>query len=115
MNRKPRVLFVCSKNQWRSPTAEKLYQNDPRIEVRSAGLSPKSPHQITSADITWAELILVMEEEHKKRIIETFRGDVELPEILVLGIPDEYRFMDPELVEVLRESVEGVISSLTNG
>jgi predicted protein tyrosine phosphatase len=60
-NVKHHVLFVCGRNQWRSPTAERLYRADPRVEVRSAGVSPKSRHQISRSDIEWADLILVME------------------------------------------------------
>ena len=37
MSKKPHVLFVCGRNQWRSPTAARIYANDQRIEVRSAG------------------------------------------------------------------------------
>jgi predicted protein tyrosine phosphatase len=69
---KPRILFVCGKNQWRSPTAVAIYKSDQRIEVRSAGVSSKSKKRISTADIEWADLILVMEKEYKSRIIEKF-------------------------------------------
>ncbi|MBL9174848.1 MAG: hypothetical protein JNL10_15025, partial [Verrucomicrobiales bacterium] len=56
-----RVLFVCSMNQWRSPTAEALYRNDARLEVRSAGVRIGARRRITQEDLEWADWIFVME------------------------------------------------------
>jgi predicted protein tyrosine phosphatase len=110
---KPKILFVCGRNQWRSPTARNIYKNDPRVEVRSAGVSEKSPHQISNADIEWADLILVMENEHKSRIQSLFKGGRH-PEIKSLDIPDEYQYMDQELIQLIRSGVEYQISLLNN-
>ncbi len=110
---KPKILFVCGRNKWRSPTAEKIYRNDPRIEVRSAGTSEKSPHQISSSDLLWADLILVMENKHKERITRAFR-DSQFLTIKSLDIPDEYGFMDEELIELIKSSVEPHIKLLSN-
>lgn len=103
---KPHILFVCSKNKWRSPTAAKIYANDQRVEVKSAGLSGKSNHQISNKDVEWADLILTMEKNHKVRIVAAFRREIDLPPIEVLGIPDEYKFMDEELIELIRDGTE---------
>src|SRR5258708_40221725 len=89
MNRRPKILFVCGRNKWRSPTAENVYENDSRVNVRSAGMSDKSSHQISSSDIEWADLVLVMERKYKTRILSEFR-DYKLPPIESLEIPDEY-------------------------
>jgi len=105
---KPHVLFICGRNKWRSPTAERLYRNDSRLEARSAGISSKSPHQISAADLEWADLILVMEEKYASWIRENFRA-LSLPPMKSLDIPDEYEFMDNELVELIRSSVEPFI------
>jgi predicted protein tyrosine phosphatase len=102
---KPKILFVCGRNQWRSPTAQYIYRNDPRLEARSAGVSDKSPHKISRADIQWADLILVMENAHKTRIQGLF-GRERLPEIKSLDIPDEYEYMDEELIQLITKSVE---------
>ncbi len=104
------VLFVCSKNQWRSPTAEVIYRNDFRINVRSAGTSSSARKQISQANIDWADLILVMESKHKKRIIRD-RNYLDLPEIIVLDIPDEYQYMDEELVSIIKLSVENILKN----
>ena len=103
------VLFVCSRNQWRSPTAERVWRKTPGIAVRSAGTSRSARRRLTGADIEWAELILVMEEEHKSRIMADFRDVARGKRMHVLDIPDVYQFMDPELVDLVRDKVEPLI------
>lgn len=100
-----RVLFVCSMNQWRSPTAEALYRNDARLEVRSAGVRLGARRTITREDLEWADWIFVMEREHLRRICDSFPGQP-LPRVSILEIPDEFRFMDPELQQLLREAID---------
>jgi protein-tyrosine phosphatase len=109
---KPRILFVCGRNQWRSPTAQHIYRDDPRVDVRSAGVSEKSSHRISNADLDWADLILTMESEHASRIRKLF-GNRMLPEIKSLEIPDEYQYMDEDLIELIRSGTEVHIQSLT--
>jgi protein-tyrosine phosphatase len=109
--KKPHILFVCGRNKWRSPTAERIFKNDRRIEVRSAGVGSKSKRQINNEDILWADLILVMEKQYGSRIMGTFR-DLELPQIDSLDIPDEYEFMEGELIELLEEGIEFHIKQL---
>jgi len=103
---KPHILFVCGRNQWRSPTAERVYRDDPRVQVKSVGVSVKSGRQISADDLSWANLVLVMEPRYKSRILETFREHPNLPRIVSLDIPDDYQFMDPELIELLCQGVE---------
>ena len=100
-----KILFICGKNRWRSPTAEKIYRSDPRVQVRSAGVSSGANHQLSQKDIEWCDLILVMEQKHKKYIHERFRS-LELPPIFSLEIPDEYQFMDQELIELIKAGTE---------
>src|SRR6476660_4837045 len=100
---KPHVLFVCGRNQWRSPTAERIYRNDSRVEVRSAGVSVRSGHQISADDLLWANLVIVMERRYKSRILDTFRDRPDLPRIVSLEIPDDYPLMDEALIKLLRE------------
>lgn len=107
-----RVLFVCGRNQWRSPTAEALYRRDPRVSVRSAGVSEKSRRRVSADDLAWADLVLVMERKHRARILDTFRDVSPMPPIESLDIPDDYEYMDPELVELLRGAVEDAIQRL---
>ncbi len=96
------LLFVCSRNKWRSPTAEKIYR-DKGYSSRSAGTSPKAKHSISTKDIQWADLIFVMEKKHKSKIIANFGKAVERKTIHILDIPDEYQFMDPLLISHLED------------
>jgi len=106
------ILFICSKNQWRSPTAEQIWRRHPALSVRSAGTSPNARHPVSSTDLVWADLIFVMEEKHKSRLLAEYRRVVEGKTIHVLDIPDDYRYMDPELVEQLRSSVGEILGFL---
>ncbi len=99
------VLFICSKNQWRSPTAERVFRNDPALEVRSRGVSRSARRTVTSQDLKWADLVFVMESKHKQRLLGDFPGEMRFKRIEVLDIPDEYKFMDQELVDLLTEAV----------
>ena len=100
-----RVLFVCSRNQWRSPTAEEVWRRHPALLVRSAGTSPSARRTVTAEDVAWADVIVVMEPKHKARLVGAFRDELGATPVHVLDIPDEYRRMDPELVEILRGAV----------
>jgi|SRR5579859_4496675 len=110
-NVKPHLLFVCGRNEWRSPTAERLYRADPRVAVRSAGVSAESRHAISRADVDWADLILVMEAEYGTWIRGQFRA-LALPPIHSLDIPDEYEFMDEELIAAIHSGAEYYIDQL---
>ena len=87
-------------NKKRSATAEQLYRNDARLDVRSAGTRPGAKRRISETDLLWADVIYVMEREHKQWITENF-GEVKLPPIDILDVPDEFEFMDPNLQEML--------------
>ena len=100
-----KILFVCGMNKRRSPTAEKIYQGDERVSVRSAGVSDSGRQKLTEKNIAWADLILVMEKKYKQRIRDRFRG-MSLPQIEVLEIPDTYEYMDEELIELIKASTE---------
>lgn len=99
------LLFVCSRNQWRSPTAEKVWRNHPALAVRSAGTSAGARRRVTWDDLAWADVILVMETKHRQRLAADFGPALAGKTVHVLDIPDEYRYMDPELVELLETAV----------
>ena len=106
---KQNVLFICSRNQWRSPTAEQVYRKHPLLAVRSAGTSPNARRTVSPEDIAWATVILVMEEKHKSRLKAQFSRLLDGRVIHVLDIPDDYKYMDPELVEQLEQCVPSVL------
>ena len=112
INHRRNILFICSRNQWRSPTAEQIWHKHPLLSVRSAGTSPSARRKVSIDDVRWAEVIFVMEEKHKSRLVAEFTDLIKNKVIHVLDIPDEYKYMDPELVEQLEQSV-GALLDLT--
>lgn len=104
------LLFVCSRNQWRSPTAEAIWRQRPGFSARSAGTSPSARKTVSVADIQWADAIFVMEKRHKTRLVEEFGRLVQEKPIHVLDIPDEYKYMDPELIDELEARVGALLA-----
>ncbi|ULJ63494.1 protein tyrosine phosphatase [Wielerella bovis] len=100
------LLFICSRNQWRSPTAEQLFYRHPTHQARSAGTSRNARHTVSAADIAWADHIFVMEEKHQARLKAEFARALQYKPLTVLDIPDDYRYMDAELIELLQTSLQ---------
>ncbi len=107
-----KLLFICSRNQWRSPTAEAVFRAYPGVSVRSAGTSPNVRHTVSLQDIAWADCILVMEQKHKDRLRAQFSRALQHKRLQVLDIPDDYRYMDEELVELLKQAVAPYLPAL---
>jgi predicted protein tyrosine phosphatase len=104
-----KVLFVCGRNKRRSPTAEHIYKNDRRMEVRAVGLGETSPRQVTAGDVAWADLILPMERKNAIRLKVMFPQFDPFPDMEILDICDDYKFRDKKLVEILQETVEAAL------
>ncbi|WP_257658743.1 low molecular weight protein tyrosine phosphatase family protein [Parapedobacter lycopersici] len=102
------ILFVCSRNQWRSRTAEDLFKYQ-QHQVRSAGTASSARIKISEKIIQWADLILVMEKRHKVILQEKFGNSLQRRKMLVLDIPDEYGYMEPELVEILEQYWKSIV------
>lgn len=100
-----RLLFVCSQNRLRSPTAESIFSQWPGVEVKSAGLNNNAATPISVDVIRWAQVILVMEKSHKNKLFKKFRAHLKDKKIVVLGILDEYDYMQPELIQLLKTKV----------
>jgi predicted protein tyrosine phosphatase len=96
-----RVLFVCSQNRLRSPTAARIFADHEGLEVASAGVSPDADNPLTSEIVEWADIIFVMEKAHRNRLRKRFKASLRNVRIVCLNIPDEYEFMDPVLVRLL--------------
>lgn len=100
------ILFICSRNQWRSPTAEAIYKDSLEHCAKSAGTEPSARIRLNAKLINWADIIFAMEKKHKQRMIENIPEEARKKQIIVLDIPDDYQFMDKELVESIRSSVD---------
>ena len=79
------------------------------MSVRSAGVSPNARRKVSAEDIRWADVIFVMEEKHKSRLMAEFSRLLDRKTIRVLDIPDDFKYMDPELVEQLEQSVNAIL------
>ena len=99
------LLFICSRNQWRSPTAEILWRRRSGFEARSAGTSSNARRPVGPADIRWADVIFVMERKHQQRLQAEYSRLLEHKRLHVLDIPDDYRYMDSELISILEDTV----------
>jgi predicted protein tyrosine phosphatase len=95
------VLFVCSRNRLRSPTAERVFAGHPGLETDSAGLAPDADVQLSGDQVRWADLVVVMEKRHRVALNRRFARVLAGTRVVCLDIPDDYEFMQPELVALL--------------
>ena len=100
-----KLLFICSRNRWRSPTAEQIFDGVDNCSARSAGTEPGARVRVTAGHIGWADLIFVMEKKHLRRLREKFPDELAGKRIICLHIPDDFQFMQAELVELLEATV----------
>ena len=103
------LLFICSQNKLRSPTAEAVFAGTPGIDVDSAGLNHDAIVPLTPEQVEWADLIFVMEKEHRNKLHRKFKRHLNGQHVIVLGIPDDYAYMDPALVALLKVKVTPVL------
>lgn len=99
------VLFVCSRNKWRSRTAETIFKNSATHVVKSAGTEPGARIKITAKLVAWADIIFVMENKHRQRIKDRFNQEIRTKQVVVLDIADAYGYMDEELIEIIKTVV----------
>ncbi|MES2208155.1 MAG: phosphotyrosine protein phosphatase [Pseudomonadota bacterium] len=95
------ILFICSQNKWRSPTAEHIFANYPNINSMSAGLNHDAETPITPELLEWADTIFVMEKAHKTKLSLRYKKYLHNKKIICLNIPDNFKFMDEKLVALL--------------
>ena len=101
-----KLLFVCSRNRWRSPTAEKIFDGVDGIQARSAGTETGARIRVTAGHLGWADVIFVMEKKHLRRLRDKFADELANKPVICLHIPDDYQFMQPELVALLQAFVK---------
>ncbi len=104
-----RALFICSRNRLRSPTAEQIFAGWPGVQSDSAGLAAGAEVPLSAEQLHWAELIFVMERVHQRRLQRRFGALLKGKRVICLGIPDDYQYMQPELVELLQRKVGGYL------
>ena len=101
-----KVLFICNQNLNRSKTAEEIFKG--RFQTKSAGLYNEKP--VTKKELSWAHMIVVMEDEQRREIASRFPDIYMQKQILSLGIPDVYHYNQPELIEALKTKVNNFLN-----
>jgi predicted protein tyrosine phosphatase len=96
-----KALFICSANMLRSPTAEQVFATWPGVETDSAGTRIGATVRVSAEHIEWADIVFVMEQYHRQQLAQDFGRELRGKKLVVLDIPDDYRYMDPALVEIL--------------
>ncbi|HLP93058.1 MAG TPA: hypothetical protein VK168_03435 [Saprospiraceae bacterium] len=108
MTEKLKLLFVCTINRMRSATAQVIYENDDRFEVKSAGTDRNARIVVDRDLLEWADAIIVMEKYHRNKIRSKFPDIYSNKKIVCLYIPDNYDFMDTDLIDILKLKFEDV-------
>ena len=107
-----RVLFICSRNRKRSPTAEQIFSGLDGVETASAGLAPDADEVVSAEILEWAEVIVVMEAVHRRRLTRRYAPHIRHAKIVCLDIPDRYEFKEAELIQRLEACVPMLLHGL---
>ncbi|MET0718664.1 MAG: low molecular weight protein tyrosine phosphatase family protein [Pseudoxanthomonas sp.] len=99
------LLFICSQNRLRSPTAEQVFADYQGVETASAGLNNDAENPVTPEALQWADIVFVMERAHRSKLSAKFKQHLSGKRVVCLEIPDEYEYMDPVLVDLLKRKV----------
>ncbi len=110
-----RLLFVCARNRLRSPTAEAVFGAILGIEAESAGVASDADNPVTPEQITWADIVLVMEPAHRAKLVRMFPSALRGKRVVCLDIPDEYGLMDAELITLLWKRVPPFVPAVSAG
>lgn len=105
-----KLLFVCSENRLRSPTAEAIFSEYEGVEAIGAGTNKDAATPVSGDLIEWADVILVMETVHRDKIFAKYKKLLKGKHSVVLDIPDNYQRMQPELIQLLEAKVSKYIS-----
>ncbi len=99
------LLFVCSENRLRSPTAEIVFSDYEGVNAIGAGTNSDAETTVSGDLIEWADVVLVMEKSHRNKISKKFKALLLGKRLVCLEIPDNYDCMQPELVKLLKDKV----------
>lgn len=101
-----RVLFICAKNKLRSPTAEHVFASYPDVETDSAGVNHDAEVPVSTEQLRWADVIVVMESRHQAKLRRDFSHALKGKRVVCLDVPDDYDYMDPDLVALLQSRAQ---------
>jgi predicted protein tyrosine phosphatase len=104
-----KLLFVCSENRLRSPTAEAIFSEYEGVEAIGAGTNADAETPLSGDLIEWADIIFVMEKRHKNKISAKYQALLKEKKLVVLDISDNYKYMQPELIRLLKDRVNKIL------
>lgn len=107
-NERLKILFVCTVNRMRSATAHKIFESDQRFWVDSAGIDNSAATVLEAEHLEWADAIIVMEKHHSNFIRNKYPEYYKKKKIVCLHVPDNFNFMQPELISILKKKVDDV-------
>lgn len=106
------ILFICSQNRFRSPTAEKVFFGRPGIEVASAGLNAGAVNPVSSDLLEWADVVFVMEESQRTKLSKKYKAFLTSQRVICLDIPDEFEYMEKALIRILEIKVNPFLARM---
>ncbi len=102
-----KILFLCNQGKNRSKTAEQIFKD--KFETKSAGLYSEKP--VNAKQISWADLVVVMDDEQRSEIGKRFPKLYLQKRIISLDITDNYRYNQPELIDLLKSKVKSLVNN----
>lgn len=94
------IIFLCNQGMHRSRTAAELFSGD------FAGIYN---NVVTTEQLAFADIIVVMEEHQRSFIAEHFPELYLKKRIVSLDIPDIYQYRQPELCALLEERIRPLL------
>lgn len=104
-----KLLFICSENRLRSPTAEAVFSAYEGVDAIGAGTNADAETPVSGDLIQWADIILVMEKSHRNKVSRKYKDLLKNKRLVVLDIPDNYECMQPELIQLLNTKVSRLL------
>lgn len=94
------LLFVCERNEQRSPTFEIWFKkNRPQYDVKSAGIFYYCPQRLTKELLEWADAVYVMDLGQEIFIARNFPEF--LGKVVVVGCDDDYQRESSRLFKLI--------------
>lgn len=104
--------ILCSQNRLRSPTAEAVFSEYEGLEVESAGLDRYAELPVSTEMIEWADIIFVMEKSHRNKLSKNFQPFLKDKKVICLDIPDDFEYMEPVLINLLKKKVLPLLGTI---
>ncbi|GAA6181470.1 low molecular weight protein tyrosine phosphatase family protein [Shimia sp. NS0008-38b] len=94
----------------RSPTAAQMAAEWFDVDVDFAGLSRDADEHLTREHLEWADLVVVMERRQSKQMTSLMGALPKSTRLACLSIPDQFQFMQPELIALLRQKLPAILT-----